>query len=486
MTQKFAGEAITFDDVLLLPRYSEVIPKDVDTSTRFSRNLELRIPISSAAMDTVTESGLAIALAQEGGIGIIHRNMSLEEHVREVDKVKRSANGVILDPVSMTPDGTIGEAKQIMAEHNISGLPIVHEPNRVVGILTARDLRFQESSERRVEEVMTKGPLVTAPPTTTLDEARAILHRNKVEKLLLVSDENRLEGMITIKDINKLEEFPLASRDGRGRLRAGAAVGVHDYERVDGLIEAGVDVIVVDTAHGNSVNVIETVRRIKEKHSIDVVAGNIATRDAAENLIRAGADAVKVGIGPGSVCTTRVVAGVGVPQITAIRNCVEAAEGGSVPVIADGGIRHSGDIAKAIAAGAHCVMIGGLFAGLEESPGEQIIYKGRTFKAFRGMGSTGAMVEGSKSRYGQADVKDPEKLVPEGVEGRVPYKGTLSPYVYQLVGGLRASMGYCGSKDIVEHRTNTQFIRISPASGIENHPHDVTITREAPNYRIES
>lgn len=486
MSDKFVGEGITFDDVLLAPRYSEVIPKDVATATRFSRNIELRIPVCSAAMDTVTESGLAIALAQEGGIGIIHRNLSLEAHMRQVDQVKRSANGVILDPVSMSPDGTIGEAKEIMQRHNISGLPIIQDAdNHLAGILTARDLRFQESSDRKVAEVMTKTGLVTAPPDTTLEKARSILHKNKVEKLLLVSEGNRLEGMITIKDINKLEEFPDASRDDRGRLRAGAAVGVHDFERVDALIEAGVDVIVVDTAHGNSKNVIDTVRQIKQKHSIDVVAGNVATADAAENLIKAGADGIKIGIGPGSVCTTRVVAGVGVPQITAIMDCHGVTEPAGVPLIADGGIRQSGDIAKAIAAGASSVMIGGLFAGLDESPGELIIYKGRSFKAFRGMGSTGAMVEGSKARYGQADVSDADKLVPEGVEGRVPYKGYLSAYVYQLIGGLRASMGYCGSRNIDEHRKNTQFIRISSASMIENHPHDVQITRESPNYRVE-
>jgi len=486
MSDKFIGEGITFDDVLLVPRYSDVIPKDVDLSTRFSRSIDLKVPVSSAAMDTVTESGLAIALAQEGGIGVIHRNLDVESQVREVDKVKRSANGVILDPISMAPDGTIGQAKQIMLQHNISGLPIVHEKNKLAGILTARDLRFQESLDRRVEEVMTKDPLVTARPDTTLEEARAILHENKVEKLLLVRDGGVLEGMITIKDINKLEEFPAASRDQRGRLRAGAAVGVHDYDRVDGLIEAGVDMIVVDTAHGDSANVIETVERIKRKHDIDVVAGNVATREGAEHLIRAGADAIKVGIGPGSVCTTRVVAGVGVPQISAILECVKATDDAGVPLIADGGIRHSGDIAKSIAAGAWCVMIGGLFAGLEESPGEMILYKGRTFKVFRGMGSTGAMIEGSKSRYAQSHVHDPDKLVPEGVEGRVPYRGALSPYVYQLVGGLRASMGYCGSRSVDEHRKNTRFLRISPASAVENHPHDVVITRESPNYRVES
>ncbi len=486
MSDRFAGEGITFDDVLLTPSYSEVIPRDVDTSSYFSRNIPVRIPLSSAAMDTVTESGLSIALAQAGGIGVIHRNLTLEAQVREVEKVKRSANGVILDPVSMTPDSTIGEAKEIMNRHNISGLPIITGERTLAGILTARDLRFQETSERKVSEVMTKDPLITAPPETTLEEARTILHRNKVEKLLLVENGNALVGLITIKDINKLEEFPNASRDERGRLRTGAAVGVHDYDRVDALIEADVDVIVVDTAHGNSTNVIETVRKIKQKHSIDVVAGNVGFGDGAENLIRAGVDAVKIGIGPGSVCTTRVVAGVGVPQITAIMECVKAAKDSGVPLIADGGIRHSGDIAKAIAAGASCVMIGGLFAGLEESPGELIIYKGRTFKAFRGMGSTGAMVEGSKSRYGQADISDPDKLVPEGVEGRVPYKGLLGTYVYQLVGGLRASMGYCGSRNIEEHRTKTRFIRVSPASVIENHPHDVTITKESPNYRVEA
>ena len=384
MNEKIVGEGITFDDVLLAPRYSEVIPKDVDTRTRFSRNLTLGIPVSSAAMDTVTESVLAIALAQEGGIGIIHRNLSLEDQVREVDKVKRSANGVILDPITMQPEETIGRAKQIMMQHNISGLPIVTGTRTLVGILTARDLRFQESLDTKVGEVMTGTQLVTASPETTLEEARAILHQNKVEKLILVSRGDQLEGMITIKDINKLEKFPNASRDGRGRLRAGAAVGVFDFERVEELIKAGVDVVVVDTAHGNSANVIETVKRIKSRHDIETVAGNVATADGAENLIRAGADAVKVGIGPGSVCTTRVVAGVGVPQISAIFECARVADVHDVPLIADGGVRQSGDLAKAIAAGASSVMVGGLFAGLEESPGELIIYKGRSFKVFRG------------------------------------------------------------------------------------------------------
>jgi len=485
MTDKFIGDGITFDDVLLVPRHSEVIPRDVDTRTRFSRNLPINIPLSSAAMDTVTESALAIALAQAGGIGVIHRNLSLEGQVMEVDKVKRSANGVIRDPVTMHPEETIGRAKQLMHEHNISGLPIVTEDRTLAGILTARDLRFQESLSMRVGEVMTKDHLVTAPPRTTLAEARDILHRNKVEKLLLVSEDHKLEGMITIKDIRKLEEFPHASRDGRGRLRAGAAVGVFDFERVDELIRAGVDVLVVDTAHGDSANVIETVRQIKRRHEIETVAGNVATREGAQRLVDAGADAVKVGIGPGSVCTTRVVAGVGVPQITAILSCAEATAPAGVPLIADGGVRQSGDIAKALAAGASCVMIGGLFAGLEESPGELIIYKGRSFKLFRGMGSTGAMVEGSKSRYAQGHVADPEKLVPEGVEARVPYKGPLGSYVYQLIGGVRAAMGYCGARDIEAFLRESRFLRVSSASQIENHPHDVTITKESPNYRVE-
>jgi IMP dehydrogenase len=438
-------------------------------------------------MDTVTEAELAIALAQEGGLGVIHKNMSIEAQTREVDKVKRSENGIIVDPITLPPTATVGQAREIMSGHNISGVPITVN-GRLRGILTRRDLRFLESNELRIEEVMTKDNLVTAPPNTSLEEADRILTKNKVEKLLLVDDDYRLKGMITIKDIDKLRRYPNACKDARGRLRVGAAVGVHDFERIGSLLEAGVDVLIVDSAHGHSRNVIETVRRIKVEYDIEVVAGNAATAEGARVLIDAGADAVKVGIGPGSICTTRVVTGVGVPQVTAVYQAAKAAAG-RVPIIADGGIRYSGDITKAIAAGAHCVMIGGLFAGLAESPGDTIIYRGRSFKTYRGMGSLGAMAKGSHERYRQegaprADGKNaaPQKLVPEGVEGRVPYKGPLAEFVFQLVGGLRAGMGYCGTRTIEELRTKTRFIQVTGASVLESHPHDIVITQEAPNY----
>ncbi len=440
-------------------------------------------------MDTVTEAELAIALAQEGGLGVIHKNMSIEEQAREVDKVKRSENGVIVDPITLPPGATVGQAREIMGGHNISGVPITVN-GKLRGILTRRDLRFLESNELRIEEVMTKDNLVTAPADTSLEEADRILTRNKVEKLLLVDDEYRLKGLITIKDIDKLHRYPNACKDGRGRLRVGAAVGVHDYERISSLLEADVDVLIVDSAHGHSRNVIETVRKIKKDHDIDVVAGNVATAEGTRDLIDAGADAVKVGIGPGSICTTRVVSGVGVPQITAVYNAAKAAAG-RVPIIADGGIRYSGDITKALAAGAHCVMIGGLFAGLAESPGDTIIYRGRSFKGYRGMGSLAAMAKGSHERYRQDGSRGegpgskgstPQKLVPEGVEGRVPYKGPLAEYVFQLVGGLRAGMGYCGTRTIEELRTKSRFIQVTGASVQEGHPHDIVITQEAPNY----
>ncbi len=440
-------------------------------------------------MDTVTEAELAIALAQEGGIGVIHKNLTVEEQAREVDKVKRSENGIIVDPITLPPTATVGQAREIMRGHNISGVPItVH--GKLRGILTRRDLRFLESNDLRIEEVMTKDNLVTAPADTSLEEADRILTKNKVEKLLLVDDEYRLKGLITIKDIDKLHRYPHACKDPRGRLRVGAAVGVQDFERIGALIEADVDVLIVDSAHGHSRNVIETLQRIKRDYTIEVVAGNVATAEGTKALIDAGADAVKVGIGPGSICTTRVVSGVGVPQITAIHNCSRAAAG-RVPVIADGGIRYSGDITKALAAGAHCVMIGGLFAGLAESPGDTIIYRGRSFKSYRGMGSLGAMAKGSHERYRQegpgrptADGKNgpPQKLVPEGVEGRVPYKGPLADFVFQLVGGLRAGMGYCGTRTIEDLRTNARFIQVTGASVQEGHPHDIVITQEAPNY----
>ncbi|MDQ7779239.1 MAG: IMP dehydrogenase [Planctomycetota bacterium] len=476
------GDGITFDDVLLVPQRSEVVPVDVDTSTLLTKNIPLRIPIVSAAMDTVTEAQLAIALAQEGGIGIIHRNLTVEAQAREVFKVKRSANGVIMDPICLPPGATVGKARSIMAEHNISGIPIVNSAGKLVGILTNRDLRFQRGDNEPVSDVMTREHLVTAPIGTTLDEARQILHRKKVEKLLLVGADFRLQGLITIKDINKLESFPNACRDSRGRLRVGAAVGVNDIARVEKLVESEVDVVVVDTAHGHSANVINSVREIKKKFKIDVIAGNVATGDAVKQLIAAGADGVKVGIGPGAICTTRIVAGVGVPQLTAISDCAAAAAKHRVSVIADGGIRYSGDITKAIAAGAHAVMIGSLFAGLTESPGETIMFQGRYYKSYRGMGSIGAMVMGSKDRYGQATVSESKKLVPEGVEGRVPFKGPLANFVYQLVGGLRAGMGYVGARNVAGLRTKAKFMRISGAALRESHPHDIFITKESSNY----
>ena len=479
---KVGEGGITFDDVYLVPRYSDVMPAEVSTQTRLTRAIGLNIPLCSAPMDTVTESALAIALAQEGGIGIIHRNLTVDQQVREVDTVKRSANGIILDPVTLPPDESVARAIEIMQTNRISGVPIIQN-DRLVGILTQRDLRFQSDTWVKISEVMTKENLVTAPPDTTLDEAARILQQNKVEKLLLVDEERRLRGLITIKDIDKLQQFPDACRDTRGRLRVGAAVGPHDDQRVAQLIAKDVDVLCVDTAHGHSKNVIEAVARYKRDHDIQVIAGNVATAEGAKDLVEAGADAVKVGIGPGSICTTRVVAGVGVPQMTAVMDAASAA--GDTPVIADGGVRYSGDIVKAIAAGASSVMLGSLFAGLDESPGELIYYHGRSFKAYRGMGSLGAMVQGGKGRYGQAGVDQPAKLVPEGVEGRVPYRGFLADYVYQLVGGLRAGMGYMGAGEIADISRRAVLIRISPASVQEGHPHDIDITHEAPNYRID-
>ncbi len=487
MNDRIAYLGITFDDVLLEPGFAELLPRDVEVRTRLTARIPLNIPLLSAPMDTVTEAELAIALAQEGGLGIIHKNMSIEEQTLEVDKVKRSENGIIVDPITLPPDATVGHARDVMRGHNISGVPITVN-GFLKGILTRRDLRFLESNELHIDEVMTKNNLVTAPANTTLEEADRLLMKNKVEKLLLVDDQYRLKGLITIKDIDKMLRYPNACKDARGRLRVGAAVGVFDFERVHSLIQAGVDVLVVDSAHGHSKNVVETVRKIKSDHEIDVVAGNVGTAEGTRALIDAGADAVKVGIGPGSICTTRVVTGVGVPQITAIHQCSKAA-GNTVPVIADGGIRYSGDITKALAAGAQCVMIGGLFAGLAESPGETIIYRGRSFKSYRGMGSISAMAKGSHERYRQDSTKSSEskgsigaKFVPEGVEGRVPYKGPLAEYVYQLVGGLRAGMGYCGTRTIEDLRTRARFIQVTHASVQEGHPHDIVITQEAPNY----
>jgi len=484
MTEKLKCQAITFDDVLLEPRYSDVLPSQVDVSTQFSRRIRLNIPLVSSPMDTVTESAMAIGLAQEGGMGIIHKNMSVKRQTEEVEKVKRSANGIILNPATLPPDATVGQAKELMDQLKLSGVPITRPDGHLEGILTRRDLRFLANWDLRVCDVMTRDNLVTVTGIVTLEEAEKILMEKKVEKLLLVDEDFRLTGLITIKDIDMMRSFPDACKDAQGRLRVGAAVGVHDYERMESLIRKGVDVLVVDSAHGHSANVIQTVRRIKRDWDIDVVAGNVATFQGAKDLIEAGADAVKVGIGPGSICTTRVISGVGVPQVTAISQAAEAAKVTGTPLIADGGIRYSGDITKALAAGAHAVMVGGLFAGLEESPGARILYHGRVFKSYRGMGSLGAMGQGSGERYQQPSGGKPEKLVPEGVEGRVPYKGPLGPFIYQLVGGLRAGMGYCGTRTIEELRTQTQFIQVSPASVRESHPHDIAITQEAPNYSV--
>jgi IMP dehydrogenase len=480
---KFITTGLTFDDVLIAPRYSEVVPAEVDVRTRLTARIPMNAPILSSPMDTVTESAMAIALAQEGGLGVIHKNMSIERQTEEVNKVKRSAHGIIVDPVTLPPDASVATARETMEQAKVSGIPIV-QGGRLVGILTRRDLRFLEDNDVPIAKVMTKDQLVTAQGTVTLEQAEKILMAKKVEKLLLVDEDYRLTGLITIKDIDMMRRFPQAAKDRQGRLRVGAAVGVFDYDRAGSLIEKDVDFLVVDSAHGHSANVIATVREIKKRWDIDVVAGNVATTDGARDLIGAGADAVKVGIGPGSICTTRVISGVGVPQVTAIYNAAQAAKGTQVTVIADGGIRYSGDITKAIAAGASAVMIGGLLAGLDESPGERVLYQGRTYKAYRGMGSLGAMVHGSSERYRQGETKN-AKLVPEGVEGRVPYKGQLSPFLYQLVGGLRAGMGYCGAKTIDELRTEARFIQTTAASVRENHPHDIFITQEAPNYSAE-
>ena len=507
LADKFLADAITFDDVLLVPRASDIVPATADLSTRLTRTIRLNIPLISAPMDTVTESRLAIALAQEGGIGIIHRNLPIEAQAIEVSKVKRSENGVITDPITLGPDDSAAHALRLMEEYNVSGFPVTEDGSsslrakgRVLGILTERDLKFSNISGDtiKVKDVMTKANLVTAPPETTLDQARAILRTAKVKKLLLVDKQGRLAGLITMRDLERQLKFPGSCKDARGRLRCGAACGVHQYDRVEALIGADADVLVVDTAHGHSRNVIETVREIKRRHSIEVIAGNVGTAEAAKALIEAGADGVKAGIGPGSICTTRVVTGVGVPQITAVMNAVagsHAASGGEVPIIADGGIRMSGDIAKALAAGAHAVMMGGLFAGLDESPGELVISEGRRYKTYRGMGSEGAMNAGSGDRYAQGDKFDTPrnpndiariKFVPEGVEGLVPYRGNLAEFVYQLTGGVRASMGYCGCKTIEEFRTQTRFYKVSRASVVESHPHDIRITKEAPNYSPES
>ena len=483
---EFLGEGLTYDDVLLVPQKASALPRDVETATRFCRGVMLQAPIVSAAMDTVTESRMAVALARQGGIGIVHKNLSVDQQVIEVDKVKRSANGVIVDPNTLAPEDPVGQAKDLMRTHKISGLPVVDARRVVVGILTNRDLRFVDDREARVGDVMTHKDLVTAPPDTTLEQARQILRSNKVEKLILVRDDGTLAGLITMRDIRGTEEYPMAARDERGRLLVGAAVGVHDLERVGRLVEAGCDVIVVDTAHGHSQNVLDTVAAIKQQCTIPVVAGNVGSYDGAKALVDAGADGVKVGIGPGSICTTRVVTGCGVPQLTAVLEAVRACAPADVPVIADGGIRQSGDIVKALAAGASTVMLGSLLAGTEESPGETILYRGRQFKTVRGMGSLGAMERGSADRYAQAEVTEKMKFVPEGVEGMVPYKGHVADYVYQLVGGIRSGMGYCGARTLAELNEKAKFLRVSAATLRESHPHDIQITKEAPNYSGEA
>ena len=487
MEGKIVQAGITFDDVLLIPRFSTVVPSEVDVSTRLTRSIELNLPLVSSPMDTVTESAMAIALAQEGGLGVIHKNLSIEGQADEVDKVKRTANGIIADPVTLPPSATVARAREVMAQSNISGVPITTEGQKLVGIITKRDLRFLERGDTPIIEIMTQTGLVTATGAVTLDEAEKVLMANKVEKLLLVDEQGVLTGLITIKDIDMLKRFPNACKDNQGRLRVGAAVGVFDFERAESLISKGVDVLVVDSAHGHSNNVIETVQEIKQRWDIQVIAGNVATREGCRDLLKSGADGIKVGIGPGSICTTRVISGVGVPQISAVWDAAQEVAGTDVPIIADGGIRYSGDITKAIAAGANCVMVGGLLAGVAESPGETVLFHGRTFKAYRGMGSLGAMVQGSSERYRQQqDGRNSDKLVPEGVEGRVPFKGSLSMFVYQLVGGLRAGMGYCGTQTIQDLRRDARFIQVSAATVRESHPHDIAITHEAPNYTMDS
>lgn len=480
--EKIVGEGLTFDDVLLVPDASDVLPKDVILTSKATRGIELNIPIMSAGMDTVTESRLAIAIAREGGMGIIHKNMSIEDQASEVDRVKRSEHGIIIDPIFLAPHQTIQEALDIMARYRISGVPITVK-GKLVGILTNRDLRFERDNTRLISEVMTKDRLITAPVGTTLEEAQDILQEYKIEKLPIVDDDFMLKGLITIKDIEKTRKYPLSAKDDNSRLRVGAAVGIGEdtLKRVKALVEAGVDCVVVDTAHGHSLGVIKMTANIKNHYpNLQLISGNVATGKGARALIDAGADAVKVGVGPGSICTTRVIAGIGVPQITAISDCYEEAKKDNIPVIADGGIKHSGDITKALAAGANVVMIGGLLAGTEESPGELEIYQGRSYKVYRGMGSLAAMKDGSSDRYFQDESK---KFVPEGIEGRVPFKGPLSETIYQLVGGLRSGMGYCGTRTIQELQRKGKFIKMSPAGLRESHPHDVNITKEAPNYR---
>ncbi|WP_339205919.1 IMP dehydrogenase [Paenibacillus sp. FSL K6-3182] len=481
---KFAKEGLTFDDVLLIPRKSEVLPREVDISIRLSEDIKLNIPLISAGMDTVTEAALAIAIAREGGIGIIHKNMSITQQAEEVDRVKRSESGVITNPFSLTPDHHVYDAEELMGKYRISGVPIVDQDKKLVGILTNRDLRFVHDYSIKINEVMTRNNLVTAPVGTTLLEAEGLLQKHKIEKLPLIDESNTLKGLITIKDIEKAIQFPNAAKDKHGRLLCGAAVGISKdtMDRAEALVQSGIDVLVVDSAHGHHINILDAVRKLRATYpDLTIIAGNVATGDATRDLIEAGASVVKVGIGPGSICTTRVIAGIGVPQITAIYDCASVAREYNIPVIADGGIKYSGDITKAIASGASAIMIGSLFAGTAESPGETEIFQGRSFKVYRGMGSLGAMKEGSKDRYFQ---ENENKLVPEGIEGRVPYKGPLADTVHQLLGGLRSGMGYCGTASLDELKNDTQFVRITGSGLRESHPHDVQITKEAPNYSL--
>lgn len=481
---KFGKQGLTFDDVLLIPAHSDVLPRDVDVRTHLTQNVTLNIPVMSAGMDTVTEAEMAIAMAREGGIGVIHKNMSIDEQAREVKLVKRSEHGIIVDPIYLAPDNTLSDADELMNKYHISGVPIT-ENGKLVGIITNRDMRFETDLSRPISDIMTSKGLITAPEHTTMEEAKRILQAHRIEKLPLVDNNGHLKGLITIRDIEKMRKFPNSNKDSDGRLKVAAAIGVtSDVEdRVEALLDAKADVLVIDTAHGHSEGVLQTIRRLRKAFPhLELIAGNVATYDATKALIEAGVSAVKVGIGPGSICTTRVIAGIGVPQITAIYDCAKAAEGTGIPIIADGGIQYSGDIAKALGAGASCVMLGNLLAGTEEAPGEMIIYQGKNYKSYRGMGSLGAMQAGSKDRYFQQNAK---KLVPEGIEGRIPYKGHVSDVLFQLIGGLRASMGYCGAKDIKAMNEDTQFIQITGAGLRESHPHDVSITKEAPNYSVK-
>ena len=481
--EKFVKEGLTFDDVLLVPAASNVLPRDVALDTYLTKKIKLNIPIISSGMDTVTEAKMAIAMAREGGIGVIHKNMSIAQQVNEIDKVKRSEHGIIVDPIFLSPENTLQDAHDLMERYHISGVPVT-ENDKLVGILTNRDLRFETNLKLKIGACMTRENLITAPVGTSIEDAKEILRKHRIEKLPLIDEEGRLRGLVTIKDIEKRLKYPNAAKDSRGRLLVAAAIGVGAdmNDRLDAIVAAHVDVVVVDTAHGHSAGVINAVKKIKAKYpDLQLIAGNVATAEATRDLIEAGADAIKVGIGPGSICTTRVIAGIGVPQITAVFDCAMAAREYGIPVIADGGIKYSGDVVKALAAGASVVMAGNLFAGTEESPGEKVIYQGRSYKVYRGMGSLGAMAQGSKDRYFQENM---DKLVPEGIEGRVPYKGALADTVYQLLGGLRAGMGYCGVRNIEELKTKTKFIRITGAGLKESHPHDVNITKESPNYSL--